>query len=104
MGRYVPDRGLEQQLGTSLEIRNLQVQVGDRVAAAVRQSSPRLRGDYIRSIQSDVALEDGRWVARVGSTDWKWHLMEFGSAHNPTYAPLRRGLEKVVRRTTRVGR
>lgn len=105
MGRFVPNRGFEQQISASLDMRNLQDHVGKRAAGAVRQSAPTgPTGQYRRSIRSDVVLEDGRWTARVGSSDWAWHMVEFGSANNPIYAPLRRGLEKVVRRTKRFGR
>lgn len=104
MGRYVPNRGLERELGSSLGMRDLQVHVARRVAGATKQSAPYGTGRYHRSILFLVAREDGVWHALVGSSDPFWHGIEFGSVNNSTYAPLRRGLEKVVRRTKRTPR
>lgn len=99
MGRYVPKPGIEEELASSLGMRNLMDDTTRPVAAAVRQSSPRRSGRYRRSITTGVTLEDDGWHGRVGSTDFAWHMVEYGSVNNPTYAPLRRGLEKTLRRT-----
>jgi hypothetical protein len=45
-------------------------------------------GDFHDSIEVEIEGEE----VRVGTTDPFGHLVEFGSAKNPPYAPIRRGV------------
>lgn len=54
-----------------------------QVAASVRRVAPDETGYYKRRIRAQGS--------RVVALDPFWHLVEFGSANNHPYAPLRRG-------------
>lgn len=59
----------------------------EQLAASVTE--PRETGDFVDSVEA--AEVDGEIHLR--STDPFWHLIEFGSANNPAYAPLRRAVQ-----------
>lgn len=101
MGRYVANRAATDDIASALGMKNLMGDVTRRGAQSVRQSSPRRTGAFARSIVTGVVLEPDGWHARIGSDDPFWHLVEFGSANNPTYAPLRRGVERAGIRNVR---
>lgn len=104
MGRYAPNPKFLDTLAVSPTMRRTVEQATKAVKRNVSQSAPRATGYYARRIVSGVVPTDDGWVGRVGSEDPFWHLVEFGSVNNPAYAPLRRGLEKTLRRTRRIGR
>ncbi len=65
----------------------------DRVAEAIRGDAPVHTGDYAGSISSHPAtLGPNGWSAMVTTSDFAWHLIEFGSANNPPYRPFARGV------------
>lgn len=63
--------------------------VGRVVASTASRLAP--RGDTGRTARSFVVVRENG-VIRVGNTDPFFHLTEWGSANNPPYAPLRRGV------------
>lgn len=101
---YVPDPNFERALATSTVMRRFLDSAADATADAVRGVAPVRYGDYKASIVHDVVRDRGGFVGRVGSTDFKWHWIEFGTSDTPTFAPLRRGLDATVKRTRRFGR
>ena len=64
--------------------------------AAVERSvvslAPVATGDFASSMWSTVRLTAGVWTGYVGSDDPARHLIEFGGARTPTYAPFRRAV------------
>lgn len=83
MARFVPIPGAIQKLMRGPEATAHMALVARGIAAEVRAAAPRHTGDYERSIQTDGDV--------VYSDDPFAHLIEWGSANNPPYAPLRRG-------------
>ncbi len=59
----------------------------EAVASAAQDAAPVGTGDYVDSIEHEVA--DGK--GRVFTTDFAGHIVEWGSVNNPPYAPLRTG-------------
>lgn len=88
--RFRPQPGFRQQLEASPTARAVVEGIAQQlVKPAVEAIAPRGKsGQYHESI---VVVRDGDTVG-VGSTDWAWHWVEFGSVNNPAYAPLRRGV------------
>lgn len=61
------------------------------VVDAVEDRAPRVTGEFAGSIvKTGVEPIGGDIGITVYSTDWAAHLVEFGSANNPAYAPFRR--------------
>lgn len=82
------NRKLASQITSEAEYRRVMYDHAKDVATAARRNTPRKTGTAQRSIA--ITYEDG--VYRVGGFDPFFHLIEFGSIHNPAYAPLRRGV------------
>jgi hypothetical protein len=59
---------------------------------------------YRDSIHAIVGVDGRGPFGRVLSVDFAAHLVEFGSVNNPTYAPLRRGVEATGLRVTDRGK
>jgi hypothetical protein len=59
-------------------------------AQKVRDLAPVATGAYADSIWDVTKIAAGVWTGYVGSTDFARHLIEFGGARTPAYAPMRR--------------
>lgn len=46
-------------------------------------------------VQGGTREEDGEVVSYFGSRSPTWHMVEYGSANNPPYAPFRRAAEQI---------
>lgn len=97
MARFKRNPLLEQQLRAAPKFRGAMREVARIVAENVREAAPvGDSGDYAKSIRTLDArssnVRNAGGIARVESTDPFAHLVEFGSAKNPAYAPLRRGV------------
>lgn len=91
--RFRPEPDLKIELGirNQREFRRGMRDRADIAAVAVRAVAPvgdpknsRMPGYYKRRIKARGP--------RVHALDVMWHLIEFGSVNNETYAPLRRGI------------
>lgn len=86
--RFVPNRRFEEEIGRTstarLGIRRY-AEVAKRFAIG---AAPRETDDYVRSL--DVVDEGGKTYVRTN--DFAGHMVEFGSVHNPPYAPIRKGV------------
>lgn len=67
-------------------------ETADDVARLAKAIAPRDSGHYADSIEVVDNDDDG---ARVLTTDIAGHLIEWGSAKNPAYGPLRRACDGV---------
>ena len=67
----------------------------ETVAAQVESLAPVVTGRFAGSIWSTVRKQASLWTGYVGSDDPARHLIEFGGARTPTYAPFRRAVESV---------
>ena len=81
------DPGFREELEATDEYQGGLARLAETVADAARRVAPERTGHYGRSIK--VRRSDGK--VYVATTDIAGHLIEFGSAKNPVYAPLRRG-------------
>lgn len=82
MSRFERNPAFEREIDAELEghLRHVAVET----ATAVREVAPRHTGFYRRHVRPEGT--------RVVAADPFWHLVEYGSANNPPYAPLRRGV------------
>ncbi len=85
---FIPNPDFLRELAEEPGYRDALRQQAEGVRSQVRLIAPIESGDYRDSI---VVTEDEQGVY-VGSTDFAAHIVEWGSANNPPYAPLRRGV------------
>ncbi len=97
--KFTYNKAAETEVAKSASAKAYMGNVSRAVERSVQAVAPRRTGHYRRSIVVGVELTSEGWKARVGSNDHFWHLVEFGSVNNPAYAPLRRGMARVVKRT-----
>jgi hypothetical protein len=83
MFRFRRNAALERDLKRSTAYEEYLAGKAEEVAQAARDAAPVDTGHYRRSIKTDGHI--------VYTDDVAGHLIEFGSAKNPPYAPLRRG-------------
>lgn len=83
--RFRPERNLAAKIEREPGFKRFRRATAQAAAAASRRLSPDHTGDYADSF---VVAEDG---SSFGNDDFAAHLVEYGSANNPPYAPLRRG-------------
>lgn len=83
MSRFIPvlnlDEVIQDEAKTGLE------RAANSVASEARRIAPVATGDYrdsLRAVSDDDSI-------RAESDDFAAHLIEWGSATNPVYAPLR---------------
>ena len=76
-------------------------QAAEQVAHTVEQRAPVETGDFRDSIEvlPVERTHDGVSVT-VHSTDFAAHMIEFGSIHNPVYAPFRKAAAALGLRLT----
>jgi hypothetical protein len=84
--RYRPDPDWEAGLRGQPQFQAAIGRITQEVGAAVRMAAEPSRNTgyfirHIRVVGNTVRLED-----------WGWHFSEYGSRHNPPYAPARRGV------------
>lgn len=85
---FIPNPNFLKELGEQDEYRAALQEQAEGAKSEIEAIAPRGEtGDYSRSI---IVVDDGHSVT-VGSADPFAHLVEWGSANNPPYAPLRRG-------------
>jgi hypothetical protein len=94
------NRGFGEELGKQRAYNEALASSTQPAAAAVRMAAPRETGAYARSIS--VVIESGE--VRLKSSDPFAHLVEWGSAKNPPYAPLRRGIRAAGLRFKELGK
>lgn len=85
---FVVNRQFGEQISETQQYKDGMARVSRAVAASVSDEAPVKTGQYRRSIRVFQAGD----VVGVKSDDPFAHLIEFGSAKNPAYAPIRRGV------------
>lgn len=86
--RFRPNRNFDRELQRQASYQARLAQAAEPAAEQAKQFAPVRTGDYRDSIK---AVADAEGV-RVQATDWKANWIEFGSIHNPVFAPLRKGV------------
>ncbi|HYJ21630.1 MAG TPA: hypothetical protein VEW07_06380 [Solirubrobacterales bacterium] len=84
--RYVPNPLFEEEVREQPQHEKGMRTITKGVAKAVRTAARPFRntGYYERRVRVKAQS--------VVASDFAWHWVEFGSVHNPPYAPFRRGL------------
>lgn len=85
---FIPDPTFEGQLRQQAEYLDGMREVAAPALEAIRDAAPEQSGDYTDSL-AIVVEGDG---VNLASTDPAGNLVEWGSANNPPYAPIRRGV------------
>jgi len=98
------DVGAMEELGRDAMMRDAMADAADAIARSVRQEAPVDTGDYRDSIGTGEVEEDRQSVyGTVTTSDPAWHLIEYGHANAPAYAPMRAGAEAVGARFRDIG-
>lgn len=87
MSRFIKNPHLASDLRRMPGLNDAKRKAAHEIKRNTEAAAPHGTGDYGDSIQ---VFEEGDHIG-VETTDPFWHLIEFGSVHNPAYAPLRRG-------------
>lgn len=94
------DPGFAAAYARSDDARELLEDPVDRVAARARElapDDPATSGDDLKGmIEGEVIMEDGRWIGRVASNNFKGNWKEFGSSREAAQPYLRPALEAEV--------
>ena len=85
---FVANRQFGEQITETRQYQDGIAKIAGTVASSVRDQAPVKSGHYKRNIK---VYTDGQ-QAGVAAHDIAAHLIEFGSAKNPAYAPMRRGV------------
>jgi len=101
-GGYFENDDAVEELCSDDAMREGVLEIATAAAEFARQEQDRHRdtGRHTEAIYvGEPYLEDvdgvQMWRCDFGSTSSTWHLMEFGSYHNPAYRPLTAGAEAV---------
>lgn len=90
---FVPNPLFEAELLRSSLVRDILEGLVDQGAEDYRDSVPVAEGDLRDSVFGVVALTGDGFQGRIGATDWKAGLVEFGTARNRPDGSLRRAVE-----------
>ena len=88
---------LEKELNEDPDMVEMLKERAEQVAQVVRQIAP--RGDspsgehYADKIEVEVVKEQNETIVRMVARKFTSVFIEFGTINNPTFAPLRRGIE-----------
>ena len=92
---FVKKPGFEDEILRSTGVRDALEQIAEEGAARYREGVPVDEGDLRDSTFGDVALTDEGYVGRIGATDYKAALVEFGTFEHAPDASLREALESM---------
>ncbi len=86
---FIPDGDFIPELERSDETREALKGAGEAARARAEGMAPRIMP---RNSSAIAVVEDDDGAVYLVNTDYGGHLAEWGSANNPPYAPLRRGV------------
>lgn len=92
---FVPNPLFEEELKRARFVKEHLEDLTEKGADLYRESVPRDEGDLAESVFADVALTADGYQGRIGATDWKAGLVEFGTAKNKPDGSLRRAVESL---------
>lgn len=85
---YTPNPGFEASLLADPLTKAALKAFADTALAGAQAAAPVLTGRY----RASLAVDDSGPTPALISTSSFWGLIEYGSVHNPPFAPLRRGV------------
>lgn len=88
---FIPEPGGITEILTSEEALGLCLSVVDAAAKVAKDLTPRGETGFEQAavVSGGAQVVDNVATAQFGSVSQTWHITEFGSVHNPAYAPLR---------------
>jgi len=94
---FVPDNDGITEILTSEDAMALCLSVVEAGAAVARDLMPKGETGYEQKavVSGAAQVVDGVASAQFGSVSETWHMTEFGSIHNPPYAPLRNAAQSL---------
>jgi len=93
--RFVKNPSFEKELLRSLALGKILEEYAKAGAEVYRNGVPVNEGDLAASVFGDVALTEDGFVGRIGATDWKAALVEFGTSLRSPDGSLRRAIESI---------
>ena len=95
--KFQPDPAGIKAAISSAEAQAAMYKVAQEVAGHIASTTmPHHTGHEAEQVHAGGAgTSDGHAVAYVYTTSPVWHLVEFGSIHNPAYHPFRAALEQL---------
>lgn len=90
------DADFEQKVKDDPQAMRFMAEMAAAAQSGAQSVAPRGPGPehYADGLEGVVAKTAKGWVGVLVTNDWKSHWIEFGSAHNPAFHPVRRGVEK----------
>lgn len=93
MTAFRPNPNATRELADSARARATLMEFGKEIRDHAEQLMPRGENERRGHTADSFVVVEQDGEIRVGSTNPSFfHLIEFGSAHNPVYAPLRRAV------------
>lgn len=90
---YLPNPDFERELVRSTFVALILHELAEHGETLYREGVPVAEGDLRDSIFSSVELTADGYRGRVGATDWKAALVEFGTSLRAPDGSLRRAIE-----------
>lgn len=92
---YIEANATEQLLSTE-QAKAVVRAVAEAATRRAVEIQPNLTGEHDQDlITEDPRIEDGVAKCGYGSKSPSWHIMEFGSVHNPPFRPLTRAAQEL---------
>lgn len=97
MSKFVMHPSLIPLLARSSQMGRAMLEGATQVLEEAQSLAPVFAGHYKEGLRVELSVKDGKVVGRVIADDptGAGGLIEFGSIHNPAFAPLRRALTAV---------
>lgn len=92
---FVPNPGFEKAITRTTGVRDALQQIAEEGAARYREHVPVKSGDLRDSIFGDVALTGDGYKGRIGASDYKAALVEFGTLEHSPDGSLRAALDSM---------
>lgn len=92
---YVPDHDFREEVLRASIVKELLDGIAREGAEIYRDGVPVDEGDLRDSVFGDVVLTADGYQGRIGATDWKAALVEFGTSIRSPDGSLRRAMEAI---------
>ena len=93
--RFVENPTFRREVLRSYAVGKLLEELAKEGAAVYRNGVPVDEGDLADSVFGDVTLTEEGFVGRIGASDWKAALVEFGTSLRNPDGSLRRAIESI---------
>lgn len=87
--KFVPARNFNDIINDQPGVKRARMEAAEAIAERAASEAPERTGHYRRSLEA--VEDDGR--IRAQTTDPSGHMIEWGSANNPAYSPIRKAIQ-----------